>query len=96
MYRDTLDVYKVADDLYMDKNSNLYLLTEDRSDETGIPKPVLISRFYNGCEGDSTFDLEYTIDVGTFKSTGNFGYKDKNHHYYHHLMSDGGNFVISD
>jgi hypothetical protein len=94
---DSTSFTDIGNNLFRDKNNEIYFLTFDRSDETGkIKIPVFILRFSNECEGDgdSIYNLSKTIDVPTFKNLGNGAYKDKNHNYHFESMADGGVFSI--
>lgn len=84
----------IGQNLFLDKNRNVYFRTFDRSDTAKGPIPVLISRIYNACEGDSTYDLSKNIDITSFCSLGNSYYKDKLKVFVHHNMLDGGNLGI--
>jgi hypothetical protein len=95
VYQDSIVVESIGSNLYIDKNANLYFKTYDHSNPDN-ELPVLISRIYNSCEGDSTYDLKNNIDVTTFKEIGYNYYTDKKKVFYHNKMSDGGNLVIAD
>ena len=95
MYKDSIVVDSIGNNLYVDSISNIYFKTYDRSDPSN-DLPVLICRLYNGCEGDSSYDLRKNIDLATFRDIGYNYYADKKRVFFHNEMSDGGNFVIAD
>jgi hypothetical protein len=95
MYRDSLVVTDQGNGLFADKAGNLYFKTTDNSDREN-PLPVLISRLYNGCDGDSAHDLKNHIDPASFTGLDYEYYKDKNSVFVHNAMSDGGNIVKID
>ncbi|HKC66730.1 MAG TPA: DKNYY domain-containing protein [Bacteroidia bacterium] len=94
IFLDSLMLDSVGNNLYADKKHKIYFKPFDYSDKKEGPRPVLISRLYNACEGDSTFDLRRNIDVPSFCSMGNLYYKDKNKVFIFNQMADGGNLNI--
>nr|WP_294859980.1 DKNYY domain-containing protein [uncultured Fluviicola sp.] len=96
--RDSLEFRSVGNDLYQDKEKNLYYLCFNRSDETGrVKTPIFIRRFRTNCDGevldsDSIYDLRKTVDLPTFKKLGDGYYKDISNKYYFESMADGGEF----
>ena len=96
VYKDSIVVNSIGNNLYVDSKSNIYFKTHahNRSDPSnGLP--VLISRLYNGCEGDSSYDLKKNIDLATFREIGYDYYADKKRVFFHNEMSDGGNIGIA-
>ena len=92
VYKDSLKVDSIGDNLFRDKKGNLYFKTYD---QTKHKIPVLISRLYNACEGDSTYDLANYIDVHSFHQLSGIGlYKDNKHVYIYNEMVDGGNIGL--
>jgi hypothetical protein len=83
----------LKEDLFCDTDGNIYYKTM-KFKEPGEFEPIFISRLFNGCEGDSSFDLKKNIDIETFKKLGNGYYIDKKNVFYHNSMSDGGNIEI--
>ena len=94
VYKDTVQIESIGNNLFKDKSGNLYFKTTDNSQE-GKPMPLLISRLYNSCEGDSTYDLSRNIDSKTFRNLGYNQYKDKKNVFFYQEMLDGGNIIIS-
>jgi len=76
VYKDSIVVDSIGNNLYVDSKSNIYFKTYDRSHRSN-DLPVLISRIYNGCEGDSSYDLKKNIDLETFREIGYDYYADK-------------------
>lgn len=97
---DSLELKSLGNDLFRDRENNLYFLSYDRSDETGKRKtPIFIKRFRTNCDGevyasDSIYDHRKTIDLATFQELGDGYYKDYSNKYYFESMADGGEFRI--
>ncbi len=91
VYKDSILIDSISNPLYKDKDGNIYFKTYDQSHKGYNPVPVLISRFYNGCEGDSTYDLRKNIDPISFHFLGGCYFADKNKIIIHNFMIDGGN-----
>jgi hypothetical protein len=94
-YKDSIVVDSIGNNLYVDSKSNIYFKTYDRSDHPN-DLPVLISRLYNFCEGDSSYDLKRNIDIATFREIGYGYYADKKRVFYFNSMIDGGNIGATD
>ncbi|MGZ4034397.1 MAG: DKNYY domain-containing protein [Bacteroidia bacterium] len=92
LFKDSLKVDSVGENLFKDNKSNLYFKTYDLAKHK---IPVLILRLYNACEGDSTYDLANYIDINSFHKLNGIGlYKDNKHVYIHNEMIDGGNIGL--
>ena len=93
LYVDSITIDSIGHHLFRDQKGNLYFKTYDRSEPKKVI-PVLISRLYNGWEGDSSYDLRRNVDAATFRYLDGNYYKDTNHVFIFNQMHDGGNLVI--
>jgi len=92
---------KVGEQLFQDKQGNLYFRTIDRSainDQGEVLARYNKQMYYDSVIGKDTtlvtIDLKGIVDPKSFKQTGEEGleiyYKDKKHTYFHLEMADGG------
>ena len=95
------DYKLVAENLFKDKNGNIYFRTIDRSsinDDREVKASYLINLRYDTIIDNKLSyvekELENVIDPITFKKVGKEGlttyYQDKNHKYFHLETADGG------
>ena len=91
-HKDSMVIDSIGNNLVKDKKGNIYFKTYAHP-ESGEPYIVLISRLYNNCEGDSTYDLAKNIDIPTFKALGGNYFGDKDKIFFYTEMSDGGNII---
>jgi hypothetical protein len=90
--KDSLIIDSIGNGLFRDHQGNLFFKTYE--DQREGHHPVLISRIFNSCEGDSTYDLKNNIDLKGFQDLGHGFYKDKNKVFYLNEMADGGTVGI--
>jgi hypothetical protein len=87
--------FLVKDDLYRDKEANLYLKSENHEDESGVIKDVWIEEVY-GDNWEENEMLKDLVDIESFHfieyDTNDYSnlYEDKNHRYRLKFMADGG------
>lgn len=110
--KETIDNYSkytlLHDNLYSDKEGNLYLKSENKEDiDHGTTHDVWLKTVYcDTCwtateEGfEDITELKDVVDVNTFHLTRRddkaYGvlYEDKNYRYFHKFMADGGTITL--
>jgi len=93
--KETLAIDTLGNNLVKDKKGNIYFKTIAHP-QSGNPYTVLISRIFNNCEGDSTYDLAKNIDIHTFKTLGGNYFGDKDKIFFYTESADGGNIIATD
>ena len=89
----------IRDDLYSDKNGNLYLKSENKEDVENKKDVWLTEVFCETCE-DDLHELKDFVDVATFQYDSYLEqedvrmYADKKYWYRHKRMADGGTISV--
>jgi hypothetical protein len=94
-HKETLVIDTLGNNLVKDKKGNIYFRAYAHP-QTGETYTVLISRLFNKCEGDSTYDLSKNIDIQSFKTLGGNYFGDKNKIFFYTETAEGGNIIATD